>query len=220
MANQKNVTLYQGAGSSKDITLRDLPVADVVTTPIYLYQGEASAKDIRLRDPSALVGAGAETGSSAAPLIAVAAIVANGRKGAQQAAPLSAAATITALGREGESENAPLIAVAAIAAAGRKGAQSEAPISATATITSEGVGAETAVASATQTGAHGRKRGRELQEFLDSLPVAAREAEIASPAPAVANKVVRIKAPAPQQAVAPTPAYDEEEEILLLLLAA
>lgn len=58
MADQKNITLREGAGSSKDITLRELPVADFPFTPIYLYAGEDSPKDVRLRDPSLLVSTG------------------------------------------------------------------------------------------------------------------------------------------------------------------
>jgi hypothetical protein len=71
-----------------------------------------------------------------------------------------------------------------------------------------------------ESGAHGRKRGRELQEFLDSLPIAAR-APIAKPEPPVTPKpkpvrvVAKVK-PAP----APAAQFDDEEDVLLLLLAA
>jgi hypothetical protein len=58
MADQRIVTLYPGDATPKDVVLRDLPVAGVVTTPIYLRAGDATAKDIVLRDPTAFTAAG------------------------------------------------------------------------------------------------------------------------------------------------------------------
>lgn len=52
MANQKDITLRQGAAQPKDIVLYDLPVVGVSAgTPIYLYQGDAVEKNIVLRNP-------------------------------------------------------------------------------------------------------------------------------------------------------------------------
>lgn len=52
MANQKDITLRQGAAQPKDIVLYELPVVGIFAgTPIYLYQGEAVSKNIVLRNP-------------------------------------------------------------------------------------------------------------------------------------------------------------------------
>jgi len=50
MADQKQITLYSGDGTPKDIVLRELPVASVVSTEIFLYQGDATAKDVIFRN--------------------------------------------------------------------------------------------------------------------------------------------------------------------------
>jgi hypothetical protein len=58
MADQKDINLYQGDATPKDIVLRDLPLATVSAgTTIYLYAGDATAKDIILRNPLVLDGA-------------------------------------------------------------------------------------------------------------------------------------------------------------------
>ena len=49
MADQKQITLYPGDATAKDIVLRELPVATVATTEIFLYPGDAVAKDVVLR---------------------------------------------------------------------------------------------------------------------------------------------------------------------------
>lgn len=49
MADQKQITLYPGDATAKDIVLRELPVAAVATTEIFLYPGDAVAKDVVLR---------------------------------------------------------------------------------------------------------------------------------------------------------------------------
>lgn len=66
MANQRDVTLYQGDASQNDIVLRALPVADVVETTIWLFQGDGTATDIVLRDPTATPSASSVTGTAAA----------------------------------------------------------------------------------------------------------------------------------------------------------
>ena len=67
MANQRDVTLYQGDASPKDIVLRALPVADVVETTIWLFQGDGTPSDIILRDPTATPSSGGDvTGTATA----------------------------------------------------------------------------------------------------------------------------------------------------------
>lgn len=58
MADQRTITLYQGASPSTDIILRALPLADVVETTIYLYAGASPSTDIILRDPTAVPSGG------------------------------------------------------------------------------------------------------------------------------------------------------------------
>lgn len=58
MAGQYDIWLYAGHATPKDITLRTLPVAVVVTTSIYLYPGHATPNDIILRDPTVAAGGG------------------------------------------------------------------------------------------------------------------------------------------------------------------
>jgi len=58
MADQKQITLYPGDGTPKDIVLRELPVATVATTEVFLFPGDAAPKDIVLRTvPGAAEGA-------------------------------------------------------------------------------------------------------------------------------------------------------------------
>lgn len=53
MADQREITLYPGDATPKDIVLRSLPVATVSAgTTIYLYQGDATPNDPILRDPT------------------------------------------------------------------------------------------------------------------------------------------------------------------------
>lgn len=59
MADQREITLWQGDATPKDIVLRALPVADVQSVTIYLYAGASPSTDIILRDPTAApVGGG------------------------------------------------------------------------------------------------------------------------------------------------------------------
>lgn len=58
MAGQRDVSLYEGHATPKDIILRALPLAAVVSTSIYLYEGHASPNDIILRDPTVAAGGG------------------------------------------------------------------------------------------------------------------------------------------------------------------
>lgn len=50
MAGQRDITLYQGHATPKDIILRALPVASTTSTTIWLVQGHATPKDIILRN--------------------------------------------------------------------------------------------------------------------------------------------------------------------------
>ncbi len=53
MASQKDISLYSGDATPKDIVLRDLPAAPAAAvTTIYLNSGDATAKDVVLRDPT------------------------------------------------------------------------------------------------------------------------------------------------------------------------
>jgi len=53
MADQREITLYPGDATPKDIVLRSLPAATVPAgTTIYLYQGDATPNDPILRDPT------------------------------------------------------------------------------------------------------------------------------------------------------------------------
>lgn len=55
MADQREITLYSGDATPKDIVLRALPVADASPgTTIYLFTGASPDKDIILRDPTAV----------------------------------------------------------------------------------------------------------------------------------------------------------------------
>lgn len=56
MANQKNITLYAGDATPKNIILRALPVATISGTTIYLYAGDATPKNVILRDPTVVYG--------------------------------------------------------------------------------------------------------------------------------------------------------------------
>jgi hypothetical protein len=53
VADQKEITLYEGDATPKDIILRALPVAAVSAgTTIYLIEGATPSSDIILRDPT------------------------------------------------------------------------------------------------------------------------------------------------------------------------
>jgi hypothetical protein len=52
MADQRRIVLLAGEASPRDIRLRDLPQADVVTTTIYLQAGESPSTTIVLRNPA------------------------------------------------------------------------------------------------------------------------------------------------------------------------
>lgn len=66
MASAKDIRLYQGEASQKDIVLRALESPDsVAVTAIYLRAGEASPKDIVLHDPAAAPSVGG--GQTVAP---------------------------------------------------------------------------------------------------------------------------------------------------------
>ena len=71
MAEQKDITLHPGAAAPADIVLRELPVADVVTTEIFLHQGAASGSDITLRSvPGTAESAGGDASITGAGGIA------------------------------------------------------------------------------------------------------------------------------------------------------
>lgn len=52
MADQKEITLYPGDATPKDIILRELPVASASTTTIWLVEGDATPNNIILGDPT------------------------------------------------------------------------------------------------------------------------------------------------------------------------
>lgn len=58
MADQRIITLYGGDATPSTIILRELPVADVVTTTITLYGLDATPSTIVLRDPTLSAAAG------------------------------------------------------------------------------------------------------------------------------------------------------------------
>lgn len=72
MPSQRDITLRSGHATPKNIVLHDLPVAPVVTTPIYLYSGHASPKNITLRDPTDAPDTGGAEDVAAAGAIAFA----------------------------------------------------------------------------------------------------------------------------------------------------
>jgi hypothetical protein len=50
--SQKDITLYQGDGTAKNIILRALPTVAITLTTIFLYAGDATPKNIIMSDPT------------------------------------------------------------------------------------------------------------------------------------------------------------------------
>ncbi len=64
--SQKDIKLYQGSASPKDIVLRALEAAPLqARNTIYLYEGHATPKNVILRNPAAVPAAGSVTGTIA-----------------------------------------------------------------------------------------------------------------------------------------------------------
>lgn len=167
---------------------------------------------------------GLKAATSAAPVSAVASVTADGRKTTTSAAPVGAVASVNGDGHKAASEPAPLFASGQNNAAGLEGEGSSAPLSAVGSIVSVGEAAITATGRSQDfynviDGAR-RSERRRLEEWrkqevedLDAVVAAAEEnADQASSAMAAEMETA--------MSAAVQVALDDEDEIMILLLAA
>jgi hypothetical protein len=49
---QKDISLYEGHATPKNIILRALPILAITSTTIFLYEGDATPKNIIMSDPT------------------------------------------------------------------------------------------------------------------------------------------------------------------------
>jgi hypothetical protein len=122
----RNVTLYSGHATPKNIVLRAQPAIALVPVPIYLYAGHATPANITLRDPTQAPAAGSDISVSGSASVVLAGMVAS----TVLESPATASSAVVFAGSATAVVELPSAAGSAIALAGSATALVEWPLSA------------------------------------------------------------------------------------------